>query len=75
MFEKSGYTSYLMRLESSTGGFYLFVPETSYFALPAYATKILDKLNSMISNCIGSVPFDQFKFVGNCLPTPPLTQR
>ena len=50
MFEKSGNTSYLMRLESSAGGFYLFVPETSYFALPAYATKILDKLNSHVDD-------------------------
>ena len=50
MFEKSGYTSYLMRLESSTGGFYLFVPETSCFALPAYAAKILDKLNSHVDD-------------------------
>ena len=50
MFEKSGNTSYLMCLERSAGGFYLFVPETSYFALPAYATKILDKLNSHVDD-------------------------
>ena len=43
MFEKSGNTSYLMRPEISAGGFDLFVPEISYFALPAYATKIFDK--------------------------------
>ena len=43
MFEKSGNTSYLMRPEISAGGFDLFDPEISYFALPAYATKILDK--------------------------------
>lgn len=39
-----------MCLERSAGGFYLFVPETSYFALPAYATKILDKLNSHVDD-------------------------
>lgn len=43
MFEKSGNTSYLVRPESSTGGFYLF-------ALPAYATKILNKLNSHVDD-------------------------